>query len=302
MMIENTEKRSCSTESDEDVRETVLKRYHFAKLGLKSIFSFLLILNIILSLFADSENKYTPYNRGPNLGGEDFTISHSMTGNYSKPFALFLVFICSLYYTSIAQYQLVIFKCVQKHLTAAQNKKLQRYNQLAYTASNITIILLMSLTIFDARNFPILHLICAILFFIGGYAYSHLMMTVETILIESNILTIRNIYTRIYYWSMVVSFVLLLGFWIAKKVLQHSKKREENWAAYVTLAIFVGAMEYIYVILILLTVTSSNYERKELWNMYDFPELLHTRIFSFADLFHDLIKVISCPFRKEEDS
>merc|ERR1712232_1515791 len=100
-------------------------------------------------------------------------------------------------------------------------------------------------------------------------------MKIEEILIKSNALTVRDKYTEIYYWSMIVAF------WITKRSIKH--KKYTIWVPYVAITVVMGFMEYVYVILILLTVTSSNYERRELWDLYDFPELLHTRIFSFAD-------------------
>jgi len=304
------EEAKLTTHHVSEAKEIVLNRYTYAKLGLRCLFSVALILNIILSLFADSENNYTPFNRDHYRNGVsytrghgDFTISHSMTGDYSKCFALFFMFICSLYYTSITHYQLVVFQCIEKNLiasgsiTAKRLLRLRRYNQFAYTASNVLIISLLSLTIFDVRNFKVAHRVFAGIWFLSGWLHAHLLMKIEGILIKSNALTVRDKYTEIYYWSMVVAFVMFATFTITKRLIKN--KKHTIWVPYVAITVMHGLMEYIYVILIILTVTSSHYERRELWDLYDFPELLHTRIFSFEDILIDLIRVMKEPLLSE---
>ena len=99
---------------------------------------------------------------------------------------------------------------------------------------------------------------------------------------------------------MVVAFFIFAAFAITKRCIKH--KKDTIWVPYVAITAVMGLMEYVYVILILLTVTSSNYERRELWDLYDFPELLHTRIFSFADILTDLLRVIKEPLKNSRDA
>ena len=81
----------------EEIREAILCRYHTSLAGFYIILGSAFAIIIILSLFADPVTTY-----GQDLAnGGGYTISHSMTGLWSNPVALSMIFLGLLYLHSI---------------------------------------------------------------------------------------------------------------------------------------------------------------------------------------------------------
>jgi len=267
-------------------------RIRRSQLSFLGFFIFTLILNVILSRWADpkdlSDSCRTNY--GLNQGG-NYTISHSMTGLYSKTFALALIFLCNLYYFSISHYQFTIYKLLIGHLyednllEEDKARSMWRINSLAYGIATWSAIFLQCICIFDAFRFNKAHLVFAGLFFLFCLFYVILMIRNDQKLIDLGLSQGMDLFCKITFAGMILfKIVFVIGCMFDGWAEAHDHKSDDTgrWAK-----IVCAIGEYGYMIFCVIMVSSRAYSRVNFFDAYDFSELLNVKLFSVTTLLID---------------
>lgn len=283
---------SSDSATPPEVAEVLKHRIRVTQLSFLGCFVFTLCLNVLLSHFADpkSGDNATSYGVDNNLDG-NYTISHSMTGLYSKVFALLFIFLSNLYYFSISHYQFAVYRVLHRYLltenqiTKEEARKMWRINALAYGIATWSAVFLMCLTIFDAQRFNSAHLTFAGLFFLFCLVYVVLMERNDLPLVELGLSKGMAFFNKVMFAGAMFFMVVFIcgSVWDGKEIKDgHGTENRGKWAKRLCA---VG--EYGYMIFCVIIVSSRAYAREHLLEKYDFSELLNVQVFSIRTLLID---------------
>jgi len=283
---------SSDSATPPEVAEVLKHRIRVTQLSFLGCFVFTLCLNVLLSHKADpkSGDNATSYGVDNNLDG-NYTISHSMTGLYSKVFALLFIFLSNLYYFSISHYQFAVYRVLHRYLltenqiTKEEARKMWRINALAYGIATWSAVFLMCLTIFDAQRFNSTHLTFAGLFFLFCLIYVLLMERNDRPLIKLGLSEGMPLFNKLMFGgAMFFMVVFIIGsLWDGKEIKDgHGTEERGKWAKR-----FCALGEYGYMIFCVIIVSSRAYAREHLLEKFDFSELLNVQVFSIRTLLID---------------
>jgi len=250
-----------------------------------------LVLNVIFSISLDPTDKHnesrTSY--GPANDG-DFTISHSMTGLYSKSSALLMIFFSNLYLFSITHYEYVVFKMmtrylmIDKKITNEEARSIWKNNGFAYGVATWLSILLMCICIFDAQRFPIPHFVFALSFFPACLTYIMLLQRIDEPMMRVGLSEGMDSTAKFWLYSTIcwfTFFILALVFAVVVE-MQHLNK---DWWYTANISFALG--EYGYMISAVVLVGSSSFSRVAFYEDYDLSALLNVKLFSIRTLLSD---------------
>merc|ERR1719473_234644 len=187
-----------------EIAKKLKTRYFLAKLGFIICLTLTMVTNILLSLYADKENNYGI------APGRGLTISHSMTGSWSRPVANILIFIGTLYMNSIALFNYSCQKQIMRqviHNGGDENivRKIWVANSRCYVLSIISVTSLLALSVCDVRKRKISHLVFTGIFFLSIYTMMFHLLHEESLLRKLRIVEKKN-------WYMCLSITMMLIF------------------------------------------------------------------------------------------
>jgi len=280
-----------TSHTPKNVRKILELRIRRCQQSFIGCFFLALILNIFFSLGfdptdADNESRtsYTPGNDG------DWTISHSMTGLYSKTSALLFIFFSNLYLLSITHYEFVVFKMMTRYLmydkkiTVEEGREIWKNNCLAYGVATWLSIILMCICIFDAQRFSILHFTFAMLFFAFVITYILLLQRIDKPMIKVGLSEGMDSKARFWLYSTIFWFVFFFCSLIFTVVIEAHHVSEGWWYA-ANICFAVG--EYGYMISAVVLVGSNSFSRVTFYDDYDLSALLNVKLFSIRTLLTD---------------
>lgn len=277
-----------TSHTPKNVRKILELRIRRCQQSFIGCFFVALVLNIIFSTTLDPTDKHnesrTSY--GPGNDG-DFTISHSMTGLYSKSSALVLIFFSNLYLFSITHYEYVVFKMmtrylmVDKKITDEEARSIWKNNGFAYGVATWLSVLLMCICIFDAQRFGIPHVVFALSFFPACLTYIMLLQRIDEPMMRVGLSEGMDRTAKFWLYSTIcwfTFFILATVFAVVVEV-QHLS---QDWWYIANISFAVG--EYGYMISAVILVGSSSFSRVAFYEDYDLSALLNVKLFSIRTL------------------
>jgi len=275
----------------ENVRKILELRIRRCQQSFIGCFFIALVLNIFFSLTLDptddndeSRTSYTPANNG------DWSISHSMTGLYSKSSALVFIFFSNLYLFSITHYQYVVYKIMTRYLmvdgkiTKEEGRAIWKNNCVAYGVATWLSILLMFICIFDVQRFIIAHYVFSLSFFSSCLTYIMLLQRIDAPMIRINLSDGMDETAKFWLYSTIVwfSFFFCASIFATVVKLQHMSK---DWWYASNICFAIG--EYGYLISAVILVGSNSFSRLAFYDDYDLSALLNVKLFSICTLITD---------------
>jgi len=268
--------------TEEKSRKSIQNRVLQCQVGFVIFCIGSIIADLILTLFYDDPNSHS-YGLGENRG---ITISHTMTGTYSKPVALVLIFTANLHFISISHYQWAIFDIIANEMyhTATIGEKIYssmiRTNNVAYFIGALGAFSLQCIVIFDVVRFLTAHTVFAIMFFISCMLYAALMSANEGILRQNGVIGRINSFGLVLVIGLAIFFCGLIFTAMYAVVASDIEVTK----------ILKAAFEYAFMLTASLLIASRNYVRAPLFNQFNFDPLVHCRLFSISHIFYDLLR------------